>query len=113
MRTLDSFVLRRAQERPTWRKPPRAVRRTKFSPAGISRASFRPTDLRKVWRSSLIVRRYWRISSTVFEGIGGVRTTLGAQPIFFLISFRSWPWRPMTIPGLRAAMETSPVSVSK
>ena len=53
------------------------------------------------------------MSSTVFDGIGGVRTTLGAQPIFRLTSFRRAPCFPITSPGERASIWTSPVSSSK
>src|SRR5438093_9168996 len=112
-RIFDSLVLIRVADRPTWRYPPRDVILTQFSPAGTSRASRRPICFRNVWRSSWIVRRYARMSSTVFEGIGGVRTTFGAHPIFFLTSLRIEPWRPMTIPGETASIVTSPVSVSK
>jgi hypothetical protein len=42
--------------------------------------------------------------------MGGVRTTSGVQPTFWVISRSVEPWRPMTIPGFSASMTTSPVS---
>lgn len=53
------------------------------------------------------------MSDTVLDGMGGARTTLGAQPISFLISLRMLPCFPMTSPGAMASMVTSPVSSSK
>ncbi len=45
--------------------------------------------------------------------MGGVRTTLGVQPISFVMSRSVVPFFPMTTPGFSASMSTSPVSASK
>src|SRR2546430_3506779 len=112
-RIFDSFVLMRVADRPTCRYPPRDVSRTQFSPAGTSRASRRPTCFKNVCRSSWIVRRYARMSSTVFDGIGGGPATFGAHPVFFLISLRRGPCFPITRPGGRGSVWTPPAPCSQ
>lgn len=44
----------------------------------------------------------------IFEGIGGVRRTLGRHFVALIISWRASPFFPMTKPGFLASIITSP-----
>src|SRR6056297_575520 len=108
--TFDSGVDRRKQLLPTSLQPPSDVTLTHLSFEVHSLWMLRPTVFRMSLRSLWLVRMNSLMLLTVRDLIGGVRTTFGVHPIFFVISRSVSPCLPITSPGFSASMTTSPTS---